>query len=110
MFSLLAQLKDFGKGEVEDTVPTIKGFEVVFNNIVTIALSFAGVAVFIMFLVGGFKYLTSGGDPKAVEEAQKTLTFAIGGLILIALSFLILVFIKNFTGVDLTNFTIFRTQ
>jgi len=108
MFNLLAQVKEFGEGEVKDGVPTIKGFEVIFNNIVTIALGFAGIALFIMLLVGGFKYLTSGGDPKAVEEAQKTLTYAIGGLILIALSFLILVFLSKFTGVDLTHFTITR--
>jgi hypothetical protein len=89
-------------------VPTIKQFEGVFSNIVSVALGFAGVAVFIMFLIGGFKYLTSGGDPKGVEEAQKTLTYAIGGLILIALSYLILVFLSQFTGVDLTKFTITR--
>lgn len=105
MSNLLAQTTP----SIED-VPKIKDFELIFERIVTIALGFAGIAVFIMFLIGGFKYLTSGGDPKAVEEAQKTLTYAIGGLILIALSFLILVFLSNFTGVDLTKFTIFRTQ
>lgn len=91
-------------------IPTLKGFEGLFSRVLTFILGFAGVALFIMLLVGGFKYLTSGGDPKAVEEAQKTLTYAIGGLILIALSYLILVFIGNFTGVNLTNFVIFRGQ
>jgi hypothetical protein len=103
MSNLLAQ----SAPSLED-VPRIKDFESIFERIVTIALGFAGVAVFIMFLIGGFKYLTSGGDPKAVEEAQKTLTYAVGGLILIALSFLILVFLSKFTGVDLTQFIITR--
>lgn len=107
MFSLLAQSLPEIETQYGD-VPTFKGFEGVFGRIVAVTLGFAGIALFIMLLVGGLKYLTSGGDPKAVEEAQKTLTYAIGGLILIALSFLILVFLSKFTGVDLTHFTITR--
>jgi hypothetical protein len=101
MSNLLAQAAP----SLED-VPKIKDFELIFQRILTVALGFAGVAVFIMFLIGGFKYLTSGGDPKGVEEAQKTITYAVGGLILIALSYLILVLISSFTGVSLTTFTI----
>jgi glucose uptake protein GlcU len=87
-------------------VPTISELEKVFANVVRVALSFAGLALFIMLLVGGFKYLTAGEDPKAVEEARKTLTYAIGGLVLVAAAYLILVFIKQITGIDVTQFKI----
>lgn len=85
---------------------TISGLEIVFGNVVKAALGFAGIVLFVLLLVGGIKYITSGGDPKATEGAQKTITYAIGGLILILLSYLILVLIKTITGVDVTQFKI----
>jgi len=87
-------------------VATIQNLECIFSNIVKDALGFAGIVLFILIILGGFKYMTSGGDPKAVEGAQKTLTYAIGGLIVILLSFLILVLIKTITGVDVTIFKV----
>jgi hypothetical protein len=87
-------------------VATIKDLEIVFGNVVKSALGFAGIVLFVLLLTGGFKYITSGGDPKALESAQKTITYAIGGLILILVSFLILVLIKTITGVDVTQFKV----
>jgi len=77
-----------------------------FQRVVGYALGFAGIVLFILLIVGGFKFITSGGDPKAVEDAKKTLTYAIGGLIVILISYLILVLISNITGVDVTKFTV----
>jgi hypothetical protein len=87
-------------------VATIKDLETVFGNIVKSALGFAGIVLFVLLLTGGFKYITSGGDPKALEGAQKTITYAIGGLLVVLLSYLILVLIKTITGVDVTQFKI----
>jgi glucose uptake protein GlcU len=78
----------------------------VFDRVVGFALGFAGIVLFLLLIIGGFKYITSGGDPKAVEGAKKTLTYAIGGLIVILLSYLILVIIKDITGVDVTKFNV----
>ena len=80
--------------------------ENVFARVVAAVLGLAGIALFIMLIVGGFKYITSGGDPKRVEAARNTLTFAIIGLVLIALAYLILVFIENLTGAPILNFSI----
>ena len=82
--------------------------EDVFESVVTSLLALGGIVLFLMLLSGGFKYLTSGGDPKAVEGAKNTLTYAIGGLVLLAFSYLILVIIGTFTGADVTNFVIFK--
>lgn len=88
-------------------VATIQGFECIFANVVSIAVVLAGLAVFLMLIVGGFKYLTSGGDPKATESAQKTMTYAIVGLVVIIAAYLILRFLAVFTGIpDLLKFTI----
>jgi len=91
---------------VEDTVAKIECLECVAQIVLNYAIRFAGIAVFIMLIIGGFKYLTSAGDPKAKESAQKTITYAILGLALFLVSWLILLFIKEFTGVDVTQFTI----
>jgi len=87
-------------------VATIQGFECIIIQILNLAVRLAGIAVFIMLLIGGFKYLTSGGDPKAAESARKTITYAILGLALILISWFILRFIEEFTGVKITEFAI----
>lgn len=87
-------------------VATIKGIEAIFSNIVAIALAVAGIALFIMLTVGGFKYLTSGGDQQATQSARQTLTYAFFGFVILVAAFLILRFISEFTGVDVTGFSI----
>jgi hypothetical protein len=89
---------------------TLQDLEVVFARVVSTILGFAGIALFIMLLVGGFKFMTAGGDPKAAESAKKTLTFAVVGIVLVASSYLILRFINVFTGVDILNFRVFRNN
>lgn len=87
-------------------VATIKGFEGIFANIVFVAFSFAGLVLFVMFVIGGFKYMTSQGDPKSVDSAKGTLTHAIIGLIVLLLAYAILVIVKDVTNVDVTNFRV----
>ncbi len=87
-------------------VAKISDLGIIFKNVVSAALGFAGIVLFVLLLMGGFKYITSGGDPKATEEAQKTITYAILGLILILASYLILVLISKITGVDVTQFKV----
>ena len=107
--ALIAQVRQPIPGkEVIDGVVTIQGFEFIFNNVISVALGLAGIVLFILLIVGGFRYITAGGDPKNVEAARKTLTSAIGGIVLIALAFLILRFIEEFTGVQVTEFKIFQ--
>ena len=87
-------------------VATIQDFNVVFENIAQAVVYFAGIIFFIMLLRGGFTYLTSGGDPKKVAKATSTLTLSIFGLVGVIVSFLIIKFISNFTGVDVSKFNI----
>jgi hypothetical protein len=87
----------------------LRDLEVVFARLVSVLLTLAGLIAFIMLIVGGFKFITSGGDPKGVEAAKNTLTYAIGGIVVVAASFLILVFIENFTGATVLDFSVFYT-
>lgn len=90
-------------------VATIADLGSVIERVVGYALGLAGIVLFIMLLIGGFSFITSGGDPKAAEGAKKTITSAIIGLIVILISYLILVIIKNITGVDVTQFNLMVT-
>lgn len=89
-------------------VAILRGLEGVFSSLISVALGLAGIALFIMLVIGGLRYITSGGDPKAAEAARRTLTFAILGMVLVASAFLILRFIGRFTGADIGNFIIER--
>jgi len=91
----------------EDGVATLRGLEGIFQNLVSVVLGFAGIALFLMLVVGGYKYITSGGDPKSVESAKNTLTYAIVGIVLLASAYLILRFIGVFTGAGVENFRVF---
>lgn len=102
----LAQTKAWSDKCVSDGVATIKGFECLFQNIITVIVSLAGFVSLTMLIVGGFQYLTSGGDPKKIAAASATLTYAVIGIIGIIVSWLILLFIKEFTGIDVTIFKI----
>jgi len=77
--------------------------EIIIKNFLNIAIQLAGVALFIMLIVGGFKYLTAGDDPKSAESARNTLTYAIVGLVAIIGGWFILRFIETFTGVTVTE-------
>ena len=78
----------------------------VLENIIKLLAPAAAIALFIMLLVAGFQFLTSGGDPKAVAAARTTLTYAIIGIILVAAVWLILLLIRTVTQVDLTEVAI----
>lgn len=86
----------------------LTGLQDIFKNVIQAAIGFAGIAFFIMFLLGGFQYLTAGGDAAKTEAAKKTLTYAILGLVFITLSYLFLRFIATITGAtSILNFQIF---
>ena len=84
-----AQVNDWGSCVV-DGVPTLKCFEVVFQNILNIASALIIVVLFIMVVTGAFHYLTSLGNPEKLKKAQGTLRYAVIGLVIFLASFLIL--------------------
>lgn len=89
-----------------DIPPTIGEFEVVFSNVVNVVLGIGGIVLFIMLLTGGIKFITAGGDPKGIDAAKKTITYAIFGVVFLALAYLILVLIQQITGANVTEFKI----
>ncbi len=89
-----------------DDVAQIGSLEVIFAQIISISGILLGFGFFVVLVRGGIKYLLSGGDPKAVQEARGAITWAIAGLAILVLSYTILLIIKAFTGVDVTRLKI----
>ncbi len=71
------------------------------NLLVPLITLTAAMLLLAMLLMGGFTFLTAGGDSKRVEEAQKMLTFSILGFIIIVISFLIVKVVGYVTGVKI---------
>lgn len=69
------------------------------QNIIGALLNLAGVVALFFIILSGYKYMTSGGDPKQLEGARHTLTYAIIGLVVVLLSAFIINSIADLTGV-----------
>ncbi len=76
------------------------------GNVISVIVGLGFIAMLFMIIMAGIKYLTSGGEPKAIQSAHSTLTWAILGLFFMALAWLILLLISAFTGIDVTVFDI----
>ena len=70
---------------------------------ITLTLSVAVLLTLVFLLVGGLKWIMSQGDKKQLEGAQKTIQYAIIGLVVILLSFFIINFIGLLFGVNLLS-------
>lgn len=78
--------------------------EQVFANVISVIVGLGFVAMLVWLIMAGFKYLTSGGEPKAVQSAHQTATWALLGVVFMAIAWLILQLIHTFTGIDVTIF------
>jgi hypothetical protein len=69
------------------------------NKIITDVINIFSVAVgviaVIMIIVGGFRYITSGGDSTKISSAKNTIIYALIGLVVVALAQLIVKFVLN---------------
>jgi hypothetical protein len=69
--------------------------ESVIKAVIVILSWVVGVVSVIMIIVGGFKYITSGGDSGNVQSAKNTIIYALVGLIVVALAQVLVAFVLN---------------
>lgn len=62
---------------------TVNGVMTLVINIFSIIVGFIAV---VMIIIGGIKYVTSGGDSNNISSAKNTIVYAIIGLIIVALA------------------------
>jgi len=98
--------------EINLAPPT--GFEnlssISFGGLVGLAISFiliiAAIAFFFMLVLGGIRWITSGGDKGKTEAARNQITAGLVGLVIVFAAWAILTLIENFFGVNLQSFTV----
>ena len=79
-------------GIYKDTTGVAK----LFTDIIQILIGVSGVLSLIFIIIGGIKIITASGDEKKMASAQATITYAIIGLVVTALAFVILRVVQYF--------------
>lgn len=84
----LSAVTGLPKGEISDVI----------IRVIRYVLGLVGVVLFAMLIYGGFMYMTSAGNEEQVKKAKNVLTYAIVGIVIIAMAFLITEFIIGALG------------
>ena len=100
----------FGQTPTQDPVD-INDVNLVPNFTVNQAVTFivrlliiaAFIISFIFLLIGGVRWIASGGDPKAVESARNMVTAALVGLVIVLASFALIRLIEFFFRVTIIS-------
>lgn len=79
-------------------------------KLLSLAIIVAAVIFFFVFLIGGIRWIMSGGDKVQVEAARGTLTNALMGLVIVLSLFAILKFIEVLFGVELLQIELGRLK
>lgn len=103
---LAAAPSDWGSDGVSDGVATLRGIKYLIINGLRVIIPFAGLAVAVMIIVGGFQLITAGGEKEGIAKAKNTFTYAVFGLALAIIGWFILLFVEDFTGVNVTEFSL----
>lgn len=64
-------------------------------NVTNIMITIIGIISVIMLIIGGFRYVLSGGDQKGTTAAKDTILYAIIGVVVALLSYSIMNFVIN---------------
>lgn len=73
----------------------VSDFQDTLANIINIISIIVGVVAVIMIIVGGFKYITSGGEAEKVKGAKNTILYGLIGLLIVALAQILVKFVLN---------------
>jgi uncharacterized protein YacL len=81
-------------------------FGTVLSEVITIVLIAAAIIALFFLILGGIRWITSGGDKAKVESARNTIIASIIGLIIALLAFFIITIVLGFFGLSLANLTL----
>ncbi|OGK16245.1 hypothetical protein A2774_04645 [Candidatus Roizmanbacteria bacterium RIFCSPHIGHO2_01_FULL_39_12c] len=93
----------FAQFEINETTfpaARIATFANLLNVVIPILITGAAILLLIMLLYGAFLWITSSGNQENLAKAQKTMTYAILGLVVVILSFIIVKVITLIFKID----------
>ena len=88
LLTLLAKLDPADAGIPENFLT-----QATVNNVANAAFMLAGIVAVLFIIIGGISYSTSAGDPGKISRAKDTILYAVIGLIVVLVSFIIVQFV-----------------
>lgn len=82
-----------GQGANQTGLQGSGGFTEIIRKIINFLLYLIGVIAVIMIIVGGLRYVTSGGNSSQVSSAKDTILYAVVGLIVAIAAYAIVNFV-----------------
>ena len=73
------------------------------SNVIRGVLVGGGLLLFLYLIFGGFRYLTAGGDEKAVDAAKKVMTNAVIGMGILTGAWFISLIVSAVLGVSIIH-------
>jgi len=80
---------DFTIDETTFPPARVANIGTILNTILPLLILGAALLFLVMFLLAGFQWLTAGGSMDNVKKAQKTMSFAVLGLVVVVVSYTI---------------------
>ncbi len=80
--------------------PTLLSFGSMAGSLISLLLIGSAIVLFIMIIVTGLRYITSGGKKENVDKTAKGLLYSVVGFGLVFLSFIILQLLSSVTGLS----------
>ncbi len=81
----LKSLTDVGQQVYGNASPP--DIKVTIGKVVQILLGFIGILFVVLIIVGGFRWMTSGGNEQKIDEAKRLITNATIGLVVVVLAY-----------------------
>ncbi len=88
-----AQLEVGSNCDAVEATNAAGGVNDIITTVINIFSIVVGVVAVIMIIVGGLKYITSGGDSGNITGAKNTILYAVVGLVVVALAQIIVRFV-----------------
>lgn len=93
------------KGKICSPLGTIDEPAVFFGNIINGLTVIAGTIALVYLVIGGIRYIMSGGDKVGVEAAREQITAAIVGLVIVFGAWFLITVVGRILGFDVLNLT-----
>ena len=75
----------------------------IISAFIKLILVVAAIIAFFFLVIGGIKWITSGGDKEATSGAQKTITAALIGLIIVFAAWAIIKLLETFFNISILS-------
>lgn len=109
----IAQTLDIGGQAVQQQLPGSAGYTAgapgggfggILGTILSGIMVVAALMVLLYLIWGAIEWITSGGDKAKTEKARQRMTTAVIGIIVLASTLAIFMFVQNLLGLSILNF------